>query len=151
MGTRTKEFTSLNLTQALSADAEALVALRIEAMCESLQNVGRFDPVRARDRFLATFDPAHTRHIEVAGHRVGFAVVKPGEGELLLDHLYVKPAHQGKGIGATVLQHVFAQARSTGMPVRVGALRGSRSNEFYRRHGFVEVSRGDFDIYYSWA
>ena len=138
----------LTFLEAAPADAEALVGLRVEAMRESLENVGRFDPARARARFLATFDPAHTLHIDVAGDRVGFFVAKPGDGELLLDHLYVKPAHQGKGIGGAVLQHVFAQAASLGMPVRVGALRGSRSNAFYLRHGFIEVAQGEFDIYY---
>ncbi|RMN79860.1 hypothetical protein ALQ56_05513, partial [Pseudomonas syringae pv. papulans] len=32
-------------------DFETLVAIRIEAMRESLERVGRFDPVRARERF----------------------------------------------------------------------------------------------------
>lgn len=138
----------LTFLEAAPGDAEALVALRIEAMRESLENVGRFDPARARARFLSTFSAVHTRHIDLAGQRVGFYVVKPRDGELLLDHLYVKPVYQGQGIGAAVLQHVFAQAASLDMPVRVGALRGSRSNAFYRRHGFIEVAQDEFDIYY---
>jgi hypothetical protein len=36
------------LRTARPEDFEALVALRIEAMRESLERVGRFDPVRAR-------------------------------------------------------------------------------------------------------
>ena len=35
------------------SDFESLVALRIEAMRESLERIGRFDPVRARERFLS--------------------------------------------------------------------------------------------------
>jgi hypothetical protein len=34
-------------------DREFLAELRISAMKESLENVGRFDPVKARNRFLA--------------------------------------------------------------------------------------------------
>jgi len=37
---------------------EALVAIRIAAMRESLERIGRFDRQRARERFLAGFDPA---------------------------------------------------------------------------------------------
>jgi hypothetical protein len=68
---------TVTLAPATAGDAEALVALRIAAMRASLERIGRFDPGRARERFLAGFSPAHTRHIVVAGERVGFVVVKP--------------------------------------------------------------------------
>ena len=57
-------------------DLESLIALRIEAMRESLERIGRFDPVRARERFLVGYSLEHTRHIELNGKRVGFFVVK---------------------------------------------------------------------------
>ena len=130
------------------SDVEALIALRIDAMRESLERIGRFDPVRARERFFSAFSPEHTRHIEVGGERVGFIVVRPQADCLLLDHLYVHPRAQGKGIGAAVLAHVFAQADSCSLPVRVGALRDSDSNHFYIRNGFQLVEQGEFDNYY---
>jgi hypothetical protein len=37
----------------LAADFDSLVALRIAAMRESLERVGRFDPERARERWGA--------------------------------------------------------------------------------------------------
>ena len=117
-------------------------------MRESLERVGRFDPVRARERFLSSFTPENTRHIVRSGSRVGFVVVKQqGEG-LLLDHLYIRPSQQGQGIGAAALAQVFAEADASGKPVRVGALKGSDSNRFYARHGFVLVKQGEFDNYY---
>jgi GNAT superfamily N-acetyltransferase len=139
---------NLEFTPATEADAEMLVALRIEAMRDSLQRVGRFDPLRARDRFLSSFAPENTHHVELNGMRVGFFVVKPDGQGLLLDHLYVHPRHQDRGIGSAVLAHVFALADVTGLEVRVGALRESRSNVFYARHGFVQVEQGEFDNYY---
>jgi GNAT superfamily N-acetyltransferase len=100
---------------ASTEDAEALVALRIEAMRESLERIGRFDPSRARERFLAGFSPEHTHHVLLDGERVGFFVLKPSESAgLLLDHLYVHPRHQGKGVGASVLAQVFVQADALG-------------------------------------
>lgn len=131
-----------------AADADALVALRIAAMRESLERIGRFDPQRARERFLSTFAPELTRHLVVGGERVGFVVVRSYQGELLLDHLYVHPAHQGRGIGAAVLARVFADADAQRLPVRVGALRGSDSNRFYQRHGFRQVEESEWDIHY---
>ncbi|MCC7711881.1 GNAT family N-acetyltransferase [Janthinobacterium lividum] len=129
-------------------DADELVALRIEAMRDSLMQVGRFDPVRARERFLSGFLPEHTRHIEIEGKRVGFVVLKQQPKAMLLDHLYIHPNNQGNGIGAVVLARIIEEANALGLPVRVGALRGSGSNRFYVRHGFTLIEEGDFDNYY---
>jgi GNAT superfamily N-acetyltransferase len=129
-------------------DAEALVVLRIAAMRDSLERVGRFDPARARERFLVSFAPQHTHHIVQAGQNIGFYVLRPEGAGLLLDHLYIHPGQQGQGTGAAVLAHVFAQADAQGLPLRVGALRQSDSNRFYVRHGFVLVEQGEFDNYY---
>jgi ribosomal protein S18 acetylase RimI-like enzyme len=140
--------TLITLSAAQVDDAEVLAALRVLAMRESLERIGRFDPVRARERFLSGFSPQHTRHILVDGERAGFVVVKPdGEG-LLLDHLYVDPRFQNQGIGAAVLATVFADAQ--GKRVRVGVLRGSDSNRFYLRHGFELVKEDEWVNYYIW-
>ena len=130
------------------SDFEALVAIRIDAMRESLERVGRFDPTRARERLLAGFSVEHTRHIIVANERVGFVVLKPLEDVLLLDHLYVKTNSQSQGIGTAVLSKVFAEANALSLPVRVGALRESASNRFYVRHGFQLVEHDEFDNYF---
>jgi GNAT superfamily N-acetyltransferase len=139
---------SITLTAAAAADATALATLRVKAMRESLEQIGRFNPVRARERFLSGFSPEHTRHVVLNGERVGFFVVKPEEQGLLLEHLYIHPRHQGKSIGAAVLACVFAEADAQGVQMRVGALQGSESNRFYERHEFVKVARGEFDNYY---
>ncbi len=138
----------ITFENAVASDAEALAAIRVEAMRESLERIGRCDPQRARERFLSAFSPAHTRHILLAGKKAGFFVVKPEEGGLLLDHLYIKPGYQGQGVGAAVLAEVFALADRAACFVRVGALRESDSNRFYTRHGFVLVEQAEFDNYY---
>ena len=136
------------LAPAQASDLEALVALRIEAMRESLERIGRFDPVRARERFVAGFVPECTRHIVAGGERVGLVVLKPQWNGLLLDHLYIRPGFQGQGIGAAVLAMVFAEADARAQPLRVGALAGSDSNRFYLRHGFRLVEHGEVDNRY---
>jgi ribosomal protein S18 acetylase RimI-like enzyme len=138
----------VTLSPAALADAEDLVALRVEAMRESLERIGRFDPQRARARFLDAFSVEHTRHIEFESRRVGFVVVKPRPDCLLLDHLYIHPADQGRGIGTAVLLQIFAEAQALRLAVRVGALRGSDANRFYRRHGFRLVEQGEWDNHY---
>lgn len=136
------------LARAQQSDLDNLVAIRIEAMRESLERVGRFDPVRARERFLSGFEARSTHYIEVSGERVGFVVLKHHHNELLLDHLYVRPSAQGMGIGAAVLMQIFKTADAAALPVKVGALKGSASNRFYTRHGFQFVESSEFDNYY---
>ena len=130
-------------------DVETLVQIRIEAMRESLERIGRFDPTRARERFLASFDAAYCRFILVDGAKAGFVLIRPETDHLQLDHLYIAPAYQGKGVGAAVLDAVLADADAQALPVRLGALRDSDSNRFYQRHGFVKTGEGEWDIYYT--
>jgi GNAT superfamily N-acetyltransferase len=139
---------SIAFSTAVTEDFETLLAIRIEAMRESLERIGRFDAVRARERFLSGYSPEHTRHIELSGERVGFFTLRPLGAELLLDHLYVRPGYQSKGIGSAVLTEIFAQADRSGLPVRVGALRESESNRFYLQHGFELVGHTEYDNYY---
>ncbi len=130
------------------ADFEDLLALRIEAMRESLERLGRFDPQRARSRLRSTFQPEQTWSIEQDGQRIGFyALRREGDG-LRLDHLYIRPAAQGAGLGGQVMRMILQEADRLGLPVRLGALRDSDSNRFYRRHGFVQTGESEWDIDY---
>lgn len=143
-----KPLTSVSLQPVSEEESEELVRLRIDAMRESLERIGRFDATRARQRFLVGFVPEFTSHILLERERVGFVAIKPTSEELILEHLYVRSDCQGRGIGSAVLKILFAQADGKNLPIRVGALRGSDSNRFYVRHGFVPVGEAEWDIYY---
>ncbi|MGH8817958.1 MAG: GNAT family N-acetyltransferase [Achromobacter pestifer] len=130
------------------ADFDALSAIRIDAMRDSLERLGRFDPDRARARLRNTFHPEHTWAIEHNGQRVGFYALRPDGAGLRLDHLYLVPAAQRLGLGGQVMRRILQDADSQGLPVSVGALRDSDSNRFYRRHGFVQTGESEWDIDY---
>ena len=136
---------------ALPTDLEGLVAIRIDAMRESLTRIGRFDPARARERFASSFDPKATRHILAEGERIGFVVVKQQPDGLLLDHLYLRPEAQGKGLGSAVLLAIVADATARGQVLFVCALRDSSANRFYERHGFSKTGETEWDVYYQRA
>jgi GNAT superfamily N-acetyltransferase len=131
-----------------AADADALADLRVEAMRESLERVGRFDVQRARDRLLGNFSAADTRAIRMGGERVGFFVLRREPAALFLEHLYVLPSHQMLGVGARVLRAAIDEADAACLPMRLFALKGSDSNRFYVRHGFRLVAEDEFDNYY---
>lgn len=98
--------------------------------------------------FWQPFDPVLCRFIEADGVRVGFILVRPRQDHWHLDHLYILPEHQGKGIGAAVLRQIFVDADSQRISIRLGALRGSEANRFYQRHGFEQMHEAEWDIYY---
>lgn len=131
-------------------DAGQLVEIRISAMKESLERLGRFDPQRAKERFISSFEPEDTKYICLNGDKVGFVVIKLKDNEILLEHLYIKPEYQNKGVGGAVLQSVFSEASLKLLPVTVGALRESASNRFYLHSGFVKSGESEWDIYYVW-
>jgi len=139
---------TIAFAQVSESDFDALVAMRIAAMRESLERVGRFDPDRARERLRQTFTPAHTRMIYANGERVGFYALRPISDWVSLDHLYVMPAFQRRGIGTEVVRMILAEADRQTLPVKVGALKESASNRFYQRHGFVCTGVSEWDVYY---
>ncbi|KAF0814216.1 hypothetical protein IGB42_01113 [Andreprevotia sp. IGB-42] len=144
-------------------DFEALLALRIAAMRASLEQVGRFDPERARQRFAESFDTAASFSIDIDGQWVGFYTLRPVYAEpasdqtvtdepvgdaLGLDHLYLHPDHSGRGVGSMVMARLIAISRQLNLPIRLGALRGSAANRFYQRHGFTQCGESEWDILY---
>ena len=140
---------SFLLRPARAIDGTALAEIRAEAMRPSLEAIGRFDPSRVRTRFLDGFAPQCTREIVVDGARVGFVVVRPVDDHLLLDHLYVTPDSQGRGLGSAVLRAVIAEAQAAKKVLRVGALKHSASNAFYVKHGFRLERVAEWDNYYA--
>ena len=135
---------------AIAADSDRLAAIRVEAMRPSLEAVGRFDPVRARDRFLDSYCAADTKIIHTNGGVAGFFVVRKHVGHLYLDHLYVSTTFQGRGIGRGVIDLLKTEARSAALPIHLIALNGSPANEFYKSCGFEFVSKDALDTLYEW-
>ena len=133
------------LQGASADDFEALLALRLRAMRQSLTQLGRYDEQRARERLAAGFAPENTQHIVVGGQRVGFIVLKRLTRALRLDHFYIDPPAQRRGIGGQVLQAVIAEADQLQLPLELVALKGSDANRFYLRHGFAMTGDGEWD------
>lgn len=130
------------------ADGEMLADLRVRAMQESLVAVGRFDPVRARERFLSDYSPEQTQLFYRSDALLGFCTFIEKSNHYYLSHLYVEPDSQGRGVGADILKQLIEESNKKQKPIRVGALKESRSNDFYKSHGFVQTHEGEFDNYY---
>jgi GNAT superfamily N-acetyltransferase len=136
------------LEQASEADFAGLFELRILAMRESLERIGRFDRQRAYDRFRGSFRPEHTRLITIDGSLAGCVALGASGDGLLLEHFYIAPERQGRGLGQAVLRQVLQEADKAALPVRLSVLQRSDAGRFYARHGFSVVGQDEWDVYY---
>ncbi len=132
----------------LESEGSVLAEIRAKAMRPSLEALGRFNEGRVRTRFLNTFIPSETIKLILEEQLVGFYVVKYKYDCVYLDHLYIDPCFQNKNIGSEVISKIKNNAKDLNLPIKLGALRESQSNEFYMKHGFLKTHEDEFDIYY---
>ncbi|MER6363300.1 GNAT family N-acetyltransferase [Kitasatospora sp. NPDC001527] len=130
------------------ADVEPIAELRAEVMRPDLVRLGRYDEHRVRRRLRDTFSTRYTSVVEVGGVLAGCVTVRPHErGGRLLEHFYLSPAHQGRGLGTAVLRHVLAQADAVPAEVRLVVVQGSAARRLYERHGFAVEAQDPVDVY----
>ena len=141
----------ITISNAANIEPSRLAAIRVEAMRPSLEAVGRFDPDRARNRFLETYNADDTQVVHVGGDLIGFYVVRNRPDRLYLDHLYIHPERQGSGLGREIVRSIQCQACDMGQPVRLMALRGSPANDFYVSCGFALERYDELDNFYTWT
>jgi GNAT superfamily N-acetyltransferase len=141
----------LRETTADGIDPAVLADIRADAMRPSLEAIGRFDPQRARNRFLKTFDPLATTLIHAGENFVGFYVLRRHPDHFYLDHFYIRTEFQGQGTGRAALRSIQTVAQKAQLPIRLVALIGSPANQFYATNGFDLVPTEDeFDNHYLW-
>ncbi len=139
---------NIKYLQPALSDGNTLAELRVAAMRDSLLAAGRFDPARARNRFLSVYSPTDTWTINVEGTLSGFYTLNRKTDHLWLNDLYLTPQSQGAGIGSMVIKRIKQHSIAQKLPIRLGALRGSRAIDFYLKHGFVPSHEDAWDIFF---
>jgi GNAT superfamily N-acetyltransferase len=80
---------------------------------------------------------------EENGDLLGMMGVQEVEDVVLIRHAYVRPDHQGRGVGSRLLEHLSG---STTEPLLVGTWADAGwAVRFYQRHGFRLVPAGEKD------
>jgi ribosomal protein S18 acetylase RimI-like enzyme len=129
-------------------DLERLTALKLEVMNPQLERIGRLDPVRSAARFAQEFRPGVTRLILRDGQFAGCVTLHQAGAEWVMEHFYLQPAQQGRGLGDAAMRRLLAEVDAAGADIRLSVLVDGDANGFYPRYGFVETHREAFDIYY---
>ncbi|WP_408020229.1 GNAT family N-acetyltransferase [Spirochaeta lutea] len=105
---------------------------------------------RATERFRNSFIPEQTTVVMRGEEILGFYMVTLGEQKLFLNHLYIDPKFQGRGIGTKLLNHAKQIALVNNTGIELEALKERRSNSFYSSNGFVKIGESEFDNLYRW-
>ncbi|YCK41193.1 N-acetyltransferase family protein [Actinomadura sp. ATCC 39365] len=141
-----KDLLEWELRTAGPDDVEAIAELRATVMRPDLERLGRFDEHRVRQRFRDSFAPGHTSVILADGAFTGCVTLRPAEDGRRLEHFYLAPAVQGRGLGTAVLRALLDRADAERATVRLVVLRGSAAQRLYERHGFTVEGEDQVDV-----
>lgn len=140
---RTLHRVQVGLRPATVDDVEWIAELRAIVLRADLERLVRYDETRVRQRFRDAFEPDGTRIIVVDGEDVGSVAIRPEGGVRWLEHFYIATAHQGRGVGSSILAMVLADSAL----YRLNVLQGSPARGLYERHGFVVDSQDEVDVF----
>jgi GNAT superfamily N-acetyltransferase len=127
-------------------DVDALQAIAVVAYEKYLPQIGRPPAPMTADYARAVRE----RQVWAAvqdGEISGFAVLIPHPGYLELENIAVRPAAQGRGIGALLLSRAEDRARELGLgEIRLYTNRAMTENlAYYARRGYTETHRANQD------
>jgi GNAT superfamily N-acetyltransferase len=116
-------------------------------MRPDLERLGRFDEHRVRQRLRDSFSPQHTWVVLADGAFAGCVTLRPAEDGQWLEHFYLVPGLQGRGLGSAVLRTLLDRTDADDVLVRLNVLRGSVARRLYERHGFTVEVQDPVDVY----
>ncbi|WP_246082824.1 GNAT family N-acetyltransferase [Nonomuraea diastatica] len=129
------------------ADVEAVAELRAVVLRSDLGRLGRYDERRVRQRLRNGFAPEHTWMIAVDGALAGCVALRPAERTYWLEHFYLDPDAQGRGVGSAVLSRLLERCDREDAVVRLNVLQGSPARRLYERHGFTVETEDEVDVF----
>jgi GNAT superfamily N-acetyltransferase len=125
---------------------DVLRAIAAAAYRQYIPRIGQRPAPMTADYAQAVRDRQAWAAIE-NGAIVGFAILIPQPGCLLLDNVAVRPAAQGRGVGTRLLALAEDHARRLGLSeIRLYTNEAMTENlAYYLRHGYAETHRAEQD------
>ena len=147
MDTEVAQASEWALRAVATTDIEPLADLRAMVMRPDLERLGRYDEHRVRQRLRDSLSPQHTSIILVDGGFAGSITLRPSDDRQWLEHFYLAPHCQGRGLGSAILRSILEQTDAQGATVSLNVLQGSAARRLYERHGFVMESEDPVDVF----
>jgi ribosomal protein S18 acetylase RimI-like enzyme len=127
---------------AVEADAPVLRSIAVAAYQHYVPRIGR-EPAPMTADYTAAVRHGQAWIATEDGQAVGFIILIPRPGYLLLENVAVLPAAQGRGIGARLLALAEQRAQSLRLAeIRLYTNEAMTENlAYYPRHGYIETHR----------
>jgi ribosomal protein S18 acetylase RimI-like enzyme len=120
--------------------------LAFSAVCDLVDQVVGWDEYRMDMHFARQWNLSEVSIVTLNGRDIGWMQRRPDREATSLLNLFLLPAYRGRGIGATILQQVLAQAGKRGKAVTLSVMKRNRALGFYQRHGFVVTQEGSHEF-----
>jgi GNAT superfamily N-acetyltransferase len=136
----------ITIRPAVEADAPALHSIAVAAYQHYASRIGR-EPAPMTANYAAAVHRGQAWVAAEDGQAIGFIILIPQPGHLLLENVAVLPAAQGRGVGARLLAFAEEHARSLHLPeIRLYTNEAMTENlAYYPRHGYTETHRAQQD------
>jgi ribosomal protein S18 acetylase RimI-like enzyme len=133
---------------ARASDAVKLHAIARGAYAKYVERIGR-EPAPMSADYAAAIAAGHVIVIEGGGEIAGYLIGWAEADSYFIENVAVDPAHQGRGLGRTLLQEALAQAQKLELPAVVLYTNAAMTENlsFYAHFGFVETHRAVEDGY----
>lgn len=98
-----------------------------------------WDEAKQVASFERQWQVEETQIIQCDGQDIGWLQVHEAPSEIVLQQLFVAPAHQRQGIGSSVLTRLLDEWEPRGKGATLTVLRNNPALHFYERFGFAVV------------
>ena len=127
---------------AVAADAAGIRQIAEAAYGKYIPRMGR-RPVPMDADFETFVERGQARVLEEGGNLVGYIVLIPEDGSMLVQNIAVSPAHQGMDLGRQLLEYAETEARQRSI-TRMTLFTNVKMTEnqtIYRHIGYRETER----------
>ena len=132
---------NITLRKATAADEDFLCGVLDRTIrVYSERTFGRWSGAEARARVSRNTAAGKSSVIQLDGQPIGIMTVDRAADHLQLEQLFILPEYQRRGIGSGLLENLLAEARGSGLPVRLRVLRVNPAKNLYERFGFRVTS-----------
>jgi len=139
---RVSDETRYGFRPAQSSDLDWLVRLRMETIAEHLEAAR--ESLSVEDHTRRVLDNFASIRIVTSGDRdIGMLKVVHETDRWRLVQMQLLPDCQRRGIGASILHDLLAEARRQRIPVTLSVLKANPARELYDRLGFRVVTENE--------
>lgn len=139
MTTEAHQMGELQSRNALPADLEWLLDLRLATMNEHFERSGhKLSLAEQRDRLIQSYSAIQI--IQKARHDIGMTKVVREPDVWHLVQIQLLPEYQRQGIGTFMIERLIVEARHANVPVSLHVLKVNPAKGLYERLGFNVTS-----------